>query len=193
MNSYKKRCPNFILKYLLHSDFLGNEPELLIKAEGAFVASPDVQGQIVAAAFLCKIANKAVKLFADMKPTAALVNAKIVNIESFYVGQDIAVFVADKNAKGIADNGVGFVNGDEYRSSVISDDRKQLFVGIFFCVCFEYVGATVVVYLKHLAEKVVYLFKIGAFCASDSHFMWFLCIRLLRIILQKASRVKKRK
>ena len=141
MNSYKKRCPDFILKYLLHSDLLWNEPELFIKAQCAFVASPDVQGQIVAATFLCEIANKAVKLFADMKPAAALVNAKIVNIESFYVGQDIAVFVADKNAKGIADNGVGFVNGDEYRARIIGDYCEKLAVCIFLCVSFEYIGA----------------------------------------------------
>ena len=137
---------------------MGNKAELFVKAQSAFVASPNVQRQIVASVFLCKIHNKIIERASDVLTAQALVNAEIVYVKRFYVCQNIVVFVLLKNAKRVSENAAFAVNGNEYRARVIAQNGVKLCVGVFLCATLENIGSAAVMHLKHLAQKDVYSF-----------------------------------
>lgn len=103
-----------------------------------------------------------------MKPTLGLINAQVINVKRFYVGQNIVVYMLLKNAKGISHD-LAVTVGNKNGSVVIGNYFGQFAVGILFDVAFKNIGSTVMVNIQHLTQKVVYLWHIILRCTSNDH------------------------
>jgi len=104
-----------------------------------------------------------------MLTSAGFVNAEIVNVERFYIGQNIIAFVLNKNAKSIPDNGVSFIAGNEYGASIVPDHFGKLVIFIFLCAGAKYIGAPGLMNIENLAKKVVYFIYVRKFGTSYGH------------------------
>ena len=79
------------IQYDFHSHFLGLKPTFLIKSQGAFVAAPHVQRDIVAALFPGEFKDRIVDRPSDMLSAFCLIHTEIVDVERFDIRQDVVV------------------------------------------------------------------------------------------------------
>ena len=121
-----------------------NESHCFVEAHGRFVAAPDVQGYVVAVLLFCEGEDMLVKCGADVLSALGLVDAEVVDIECFYIGQDVMSDMLLEDTESVSQHVVFFVYCDKDRGFIIMDDRDQLVIRVFFCAVLEQVGASVV-------------------------------------------------
>ena len=93
-----KFCGCF-LQDLLHTDFVRDQSHFFIKAECTRIAGPDIQGDMVAAIFLCKSEDMLIKKLPDMLAAVLLIHADIVNVECSDFGHQARILLVLKDTE----------------------------------------------------------------------------------------------
>lgn len=163
----------YSLEYCFHSDLLRFHSECLVKAYGAFVQRPDVQGHVVAAAFPRKAEGVEIKPLAHVLSAAPFINAKVVDIKSFYVCQNIVANGSFENAKAVAENASAFIASNENGTLGIAKKSAELGLGIFDSPRAKEIGAPPMMHLKHLREQTEKGWNIAVSCRSYIQFHTF--------------------
>ena len=116
-----KFCGCF-LQNLLHTDFVRDQSQFFIKAEGTRIAGPDIQGDMVAAIFLCKSEDMLIKKLPDVLAAVLLIHADIINVECSDFGHQACILLVLKDAESMATHLVIFIDTDENGRFGIAED-----------------------------------------------------------------------
>ena len=156
------------LKDQLHADLLRQKPLRLVKAQCRGVAAPYVECEVIAAALARERHRRLVKRFADVRAAQGLVNAKIVNVKRFDIGQRTAAVMLLIHAEAVALHLVALVDRHQNGALCVIKHLSQLVVGIFSANAKD-IGAAAVMHQAHLRQKIPDFWYILFFCPSD-HF-----------------------
>ena len=142
----------------------GFQAKGFVKGGSAGIAFPDMEGDVVAAAFRSEGLHRLEEPGAYMPATRGFVDAYIIYIQRSKRLQAAGILPL-KHAECVAKDFPAPVINEYWRVG-ICENGKQFFIGVLFSRWTEKVGTAVMMHLEHLPKQFVDSFKVAGFCLS---------------------------